>query len=344
MKSLVFAQNYKRYRTGNYHMDLLNAIRKQTEAYVYGPGFPEYNINDDYETVLRKMNISEDDIDVIIVSTNWENETSETESDLHPNICLADVNEGVKKIFFLNKEYKKIEKKIEYILKNKFDLVVTVLPEKLYVQWQNATGIQFMQSHFGINTNEFKNYKLERKYDFTFTGSLHEAYTDKRILVKKHLFKKPNVKASLGLPRVFSVSNPIKKEYQSYKIYWAEWGKLSTDLRGKSLLPSGREYVKLMNMSKVFFSTLSADGIFGTRFFEIMASGAVLFCPEDDYYGLLEDGYNCVMYKNDMSNFDERLREVLINERMRAKIVENAAIFCEKQNYEERLKNIFKQI
>lgn len=342
MKCLVFAQNYKTYVSGNYHQDLLDALNELTDAMFYGPGFEGYNSTDTYEKVLRKLQLKEEELDLIVVSTNWEKEQPDDNSfDLQPTIRLDNVKNNVKKIFFLNKEYKKIEQKLEYIKRNKFDLVITVLPQKKYAAWEKETGVKFMQSHFGINSDLFKNSNLHRKYDFTFTGSLHSQYTNKRVLVKEKIFRDTSVVANIGIPRLLNIRNPIKKEYRKYNIYWAEWSKNSKSIYGKSLLPTGNEYVKLMNESKVFLSTLSADGILGTRFFEIMSTGALLMCPEDDYYGVLQNEINCVMYKNDLSNFDSVLRAAIEDKQMREKITLNAQNFARKQNYQERVKNIF---
>lgn len=340
-KIIVLTKNYERYISGNYHMDLLRALEKKFEVYKYGEGYPNYDISDTINEVINKSGIAINDLYAVVVSTTWEDEREEvSSSDPHPNIDLN--NLLCKKLFFLNKEYKKIDYKLDYIKKNRFDLVITVLPERTYKEWEVKTGIKFMQSHFGINSEEFKDMNIQRKYDFTFTGNLHVKYTDKRIKVKKELFDNKTIKSNIGRSRIINVVNPIKKEYRHLNIYWAEWGAKS--VLGHSLLPTGKEYVKLMNESKVFLSTLSADGILGTRFFEIMATKAVLFCPEDDYYGVLQDGVNCIMYKQDMSDFKQKLFNILQDNNYREEIVNRAFLFAKKQTYEERIELIFSRL
>lgn len=338
-------QNYEGYISGNYHCDLINAIEKIGIVYKYGKGYSNYDINDTIEDVFYKMNITLEMLDYIIVGTTWEEQDeSLKDSDPHPKICLNTIPSSIKKIFFINKEYKKIQAKLDYIKKNCFDIVVTVLPYKKYKAWENETQTTFFQSHFAIDTKQFYDLQLNRKYDFTFTGSLHTRYTDKRIRVKRKMFLKPEVLSNRGIPRLLSLTNPLEQNYRKYNIYWAEWGKWSKDINGKSLLPTGKDYVNLMCQSKTFFSTLSADGIFGTRFFEIMATGALLFCPEDDYYGVLKNGVNCIMYKEDLSNFDNQLYEAINDEDARIEITKTAIKFASQQTYDNRIQDIFAKL
>jgi len=239
-----------------------------------------------------------------------------------------------------------MKQKIEYIKDNKFDMVVTTLPEEKHKEWEDNTKTKFVQSHFGVNTKRFKFLNLKKTYDIAFTGSLHKKHNNKRFLVKKELFKinKLNVKSNKGIWRLISITKPLKEEYQKYNIYWVEWSHLSRNLLGKKLLPFNREYVELLNRSKIFLNTLSAKGIFNTRFFELMATKTLIFCPEDNYYGLLKDGENCLMFKNDLSNFKEKLKLSIENKTLREKIIENAYKEVKKHSYEQRLRDIFRLV
>ena len=90
-------------------------------------------------------------------------------------------------------------------------------------------------------------------------------------------------------------------------------------------LPTGREYARLLNRSKIWLSTPSALDLVGTRFYEIMASKTLLFCNRSDAYdGLFEDKAHCVMFDPDLSDFDDRLFYYLDHEDERLAIVEAA--------------------
>jgi hypothetical protein len=352
---IVLSYNPYNYKGGNYHQDLLNALKKVGNTFIYGPGipkgqnksidFPDYNINDNILDVVDKSPWNIESIDYIIATTLWDKPGQNKNNkivDPHPNINLSDIL--IKKIFFLNKEYINLNEKIDYINTNQFNLVLTVLPEKTYKNWSINKNIIIEQSHFGINLDLFKPLNIYRKYDLSFTGSLHKQYTNKRIKVKHELFKFKYQVTNQGILKYLVLFNPLNKKYIKYNIYWAEWSRLSIDIFGKSLLPSGIKYVQLMNESKVFLCTLSADGILGTRFFELMACKTLIICPTDDYYGILIDDFNCVMYKNDLSDFEYKLDQVISNEAYRNKLINNAFYTSQKQTYDYRMLNIFSKL
>jgi len=211
-------------------------------------------------------------------------------------------------------------------------------------KWEEQLGVEFLLLPFGISLDRFKYFGLEKKYDFTFTGGLHKAHTDLRFNVKQQLFDNNYIDrmSTFGLDSLFS-SNPIKKEYQKYNIRWAQWG--AKNFLYKNLLPTGLQYVKMMNKSKVFLNTPSAIGIFNTRFFELMATKSLILCPvSNQYMGMLKDGYNCVMFKDDMSDFDEKLKKCIDDDVFRNIIVDNAYLNVEKHSYDSRIHTLINHI
>lgn len=331
---IILSKNYENYSSGYYHQDLIDSFTKKANCFLYGNGYPNYNKNDAIEDVIAKSPFNKSDIDLIVVSTSWElqNEVIH-ESDPHPNIILKNIK-STPTIFFLNKEYKKLDKKLEYIKRNQFDLVCTVHPN--YKLWQKQTDINFIQLPFGISFKRFKYLGLKRKYDFGFTGNLHASHTNLRLLIKREIFDDIRVRSNRGLDVVFR-SNPLKKEYRKYKIYWAEWG--ARDIFFRSLLPTGEGYARFLNQFKVFLNTLSAVNIFNTRFFELMAVKTLILCSETDkYQGILENRKNCLMFKPDMSNFRDIVVEAIENHNLRKKIVDNAAGDVKNHSYDERVK------
>ena len=344
MNIIILSKNYEKYKSSYYHHDIVKEFMKKANCYLYGKGYPHYDIFDNIEDVIIKSPFNKKEIDIIVVSTSWEiqDETIE-ESDPQPRINLGKL--VIPKVFFLNKEYKKLEKKLEYAKKNEFDLICTVHQD--YEKWAKKTGLHFIRLPFAADPIRFKDYGFQKKYDFGFTGNLHKKYTDIRYRIKCLLFNNPDAK-SLGLS-VFLRINPfkiafsigkLKEEYKNFKIYWAEWG--ARDLLMRSLLPTGIKYTKFLNSFKSFLSTPSALGIINTRFFECMAVKTLLFCPESEYYdGMFKDRYNCVMFKEDLSNFNEILHHILSNDVKRNRIIENAYNdFINNHTYEKRIETV----
>lgn len=336
MNVIILAKNYEKYVSGYYHQDIINAFKRREDCYLYGEGYPKYNKDDTIEDVISKSPFDKSKIDLIVVGTSWEiQDPTVEETNPHPKIYLSKLN--IPKVFFLNKEYKKLDKKLEYAKRNNFDYVFTVHHD--YKKWAEQTGLNFIRLPFAADPERFRDFGLPKKYDFGFTGNLHKTHTDIRYRIKCMLFKDPEVKSNLGISVLFR-RTPLKEQFKKYKIYWAEWGALS--ITRKSLLPSSIEYARFLNSFKVFLSTPSAVGIINTRYFECMAVKTLLFCPESEYYeGLIKNGYNCVMFSEDLSDFEEKLDYILANETVRDNIVENAYNdFINYHTYDKRIEKV----
>ena len=81
-----------------------------------------------------------------------------------------------------------------------------------------------------------------------------------------------------------------------------------------------------MNECKIWIATTGPVLDVSPRYFEVILSKTLLFCNEmpKQYEGVFVDGVNCVTYKNDLSDFDEKINFYLTNEVERVKIIENA--------------------
>lgn len=349
MKILLFSQNFENFAKGAYHHDLVTAVFDISEAYVYGPGYEGYDQTDTLDDVLRKAGWDLEDIDYIITGTSWDKYVQYREGDPHPNLKFADVS-GPIKIHFVQNEYKGMDIKLGYVQKQQFDYVVSAYEKGRYDEWSRNTGIKVIYSKLAINLDNFRNLGLERKYDFLFTGELHEKYLPERRAVKNEIFKKTKticgkeLCSNKGLYRLLSITNPIKPKYRKYKIYWAERHRFSRDYFGKTLTPHGQEYVRLLNQAKVALCTFSANRQFGLRFYELMQTETLIMCPEDDYEGNLIDGINCIMYKKNMSDFEEKLELAVNDEGLRKEITDNAKKISINQDYQHRLYEIFEVI
>ena len=333
---LIFSQNRENYTIGSYHQDLIDAFKKKFKVHIYGPGYKYYNKEDNFKDVIDKLHINLNNLEFIVCSTSWDNENI-LEGDPHPKLDFNKIS-NIPKIYFFNKEYKKFATKVEYCKKNNFDIICTV--NLNYEKWKSKYNINFVYLPFGINLENFKFLNIEKKYDLSFTGSLHETFTNQRLNFKKEIFLPHllNLKSNHGLHSIFR-KNFLKKKYQKFKIFWAEWG--AKNFIGRSLLPTGLKYSKLMNSSNFFFNTLSAANIINTRFYEIMASGSVVLCPENINYGnFLENEKNCVMIKNDCSDLYEKLTYYKENSKKLESIINYSLILSKEFSYEKRIDDL----
>ena len=113
-------------------------------------------------------------VDLLFFSAGWDSDESLETVDPHPNIRPAETD--IKKFYLLNKEYKKLDLRLEYAQKNNFDVCFTV--HHLYKEWEKKTDLRFEQLPFAADHNIFKDYNQDKKYDFGFTGSLHNYKND----------------------------------------------------------------------------------------------------------------------------------------------------------------------
>lgn len=335
-KAIVLSKNYESYRSGYYHQDLVDALTGKLDVYVYGSGYDDYNINDNIYDVINKSDFELKDIDYIIFSTSWDDDKSKDNVDPHPKIKVGELD-CIKKVYFLNKEYKKLPLRFDFCRKNNIDYIFTVHPDAAV--WAKKESLNIMQSHFGINLERFDYQGEEKCIDFSFTGSLHSSHLDARGLVKKNIFREKFFKLKSNLEWKAFGREVINAKFSNYKIYWAEFG--ARNILFKNLLPFGSAYGMHLKKCKVFLNTPSAVGIFNTRFFELMASKTLIICPKvNSYSGLLIDGHNCIMYNPDMSDFDDILLKAINDCSLRERITANGYETVMYHTYDARVEKI----
>lgn len=340
MKVLFFAKNYEKYLSGYYHDDILRAWKSFSEEFwVWGPGYQGYNQSLDLSEVIVKLCNSKPDL--IVVGTSWDDDTSET--NVNPNDRIKFNDSATPVIYYLNKEYKKLEQRFDYIRRNKFSHVITM--NLNWREYQKSLGntVKVIHSHFGYDRERFKPCDfIGRKWDFAFTGGLHSSHNDLRFLVKTEIFAENFIskKSNLNIFRQ-PIKARLNTEVRDLRVYWAEWG--AKDWRLRSMLPFGEKYFEFIGDTKFILSTPSADGLINTRFFEALACGTIVICPRDhNYDGILKDRYNCIMYNE--GGFVKTINELFKDSKLQRNIYENSLETAKKHTYYHRVKEIVKLI
>jgi len=269
---------------GLYYDDLRNAFidDESLNVFVYGPGYPDYNLKDNINEVIAKSPF--DKVDLLFFSAGWDIDTSLGSVNPHPNINVANIS--IPKCYLLNKEYKKLNLRLEYAKLNKFDLCLTA--HHSYKKWEADTGLRFEKLPFAANEKIFKDYKLQKSIDLGFSGNLHNY---------KDTFKVEMMGADFGNIREKCLAKLTSSDkLNNLKFFFTE-----------SYL-SGEGYSKTINSSKLWLCTPSAIGLIGPRFYEIMGSKSAIFCPDSELYeGLFEESEHCITFKKDLSDIEEKL-------------------------------------
>lgn len=289
MKILFLQPDFANYKGASYQRDLVNALARIHAIQAYGPGFPNYHPDDDISKVLAKFSETPD---LICYGAGWEWDGNDAAFDFQPS--LNPIDSGIPTVMILNREYKKMDMKFEFILEKGIWHVFT--SHHLCTQWQTETGVGFSWFPFAADPAVFRDYGEEAAYDFGFSGNLHELWIDIRSRVRERL---------------------DDNKFEHLRVFWGEAEDMET----------GETYARQINRSRIWLSTPSAVDLVGPRFYEIMACGTLLFCPRSPVYmDLFEDGVDCVMFEPDLSDFDERLLYYTSHETERAAIAQQGKI------------------
>ena len=284
---LVLQPDFSLYESAYYQHQFTEALGRVHRIFRYGPKLAGYETADTIEDVLKKCPF---DPDLICFGAGWENENEAMpEYDPHPSMDVANV--GIPSVMVLNKEYKKLEKKLEFIQANGIRKVFTVHHD--HQKWQERLDVPFVHFPFAIDPELFRDFGERKRYALGFSGLLQVRYSDIRTRIKQKLFLRWPIKS----PRYWFV-----------KLFWWDGRRLPFVNKGID------NYARLLNRSKLWLSTPSPAELVGTRYYEIMASKALLFCSRSPVYeGLFEDRVHCVMFNSDLDDFDDVLFYYLDN-------------------------------
>ena len=141
---------------------------------------------------------------------------------------------------------------------------------------------------------------------------------------------------------------PFKKKsrYATKNIFWnvtnhSKAGRYLSGFLGKRIYLNNTEYGELMGKTKLYINTLSPMGLVSPRFFECMASGALVFCEESELYKNIFPDEIYVTFRSDLSDFDKKLFHYLEAEEERNRITEKAHLQVKKNHtWEIRITNL----
>ena len=221
----------------------------------------------------------------------------------------------------LNKEYTILDKKLNWIKNINPKKAFTVHHD--YLEFEEKTNIPFERIMWSADTDYFKDYNENYKYDFFFSGVIRKEQTsDWRNIIYNNLNKLSEYKLKIN----------ARFQNQNYK----------------GAIFDNKEYAKMIACSKICLTTTGPADLVGTRYFEIMATNkSLIICNKMDnleiYGDMLKDGFNCVMFST-IEEFIEKIKYYLSNEEERMKIVNNAyQDFLENQTWDVRVKDLIKK-
>jgi spore maturation protein CgeB len=336
MKVLFLTKNIENYKSANYQKDFFNTFSKLANVFVYGPGYQNFN---------RKKNVNDiinfyGPFDCIFVGHYWLEDGNKSMIDPWPLSGLS--NTSNKKFIILNKEYVNLEKKLQWIRKNKFDYVFSHYQNCQI--WESKVQTKFKYLPFAFDDNFFNFSKKKRKYDLAFSGLLqnpggYNVQSDIRIRILKRLYY-----------TFFNIPLLKKKKYRHLSIFW---NTIPTGFIGKVLSKifktykflDKKSYSDIQKNSKVYLNCKSPLNLVSPRYFENIASGCLIFTEKNDELKKVIPKFSYIEFSNDLSNFDKILNKSLNIFKLSEKKRENLArIFKKKHNWNVRVNLVLKII
>ncbi len=215
--------------------------------------------------------------------------------------------------------------KINFIQQIKANLVL--MSPGIVDNFTKQYDVNFKLFPFAAHPASFYDHGGDKIYDFGFSGAKHAV--DKGGGIKKGF----TLEKSLLRTKMTTL---VENEMSEYKYFW------NCSDTPNTLLPE-IEYAKLLSSSKIWLATESPALEISPRHFEVVMSKTLLMTNQipKSYKNIFIDGITCVEFKNDLSDFKEKIDFYLNNEEERLKIVTNAyGIFIKEHTWKARATEI----
>lgn len=322
--AIFLSRNMAGYNSAMYQQDTISAFAQETNPYFYGPGFPGYCPTDTIHDVIAKSSVSPD---LIVVGHSWLSDDPSKQVDSHPRICLNAVN--IPKALILNKEYVNLEKKLNFIDRNSIDVGFSHHPDIENIVSRSNTKFVFWP--FAYDPRRFRFTPECKSIDLAFSGILQNLsaagnQSDLRKKIMRKLFF-----SFLHIPL------RQKPRYSDLQIYWKSIPRHSSERLVSRLLKKQKhltndQYARLIARSRIYLNTSSPLGLISPRFYECMASGALVFCEKNEFLDLCFPKGTYVAFEPDLSDFDELLSYFLGHGPQRIRITTRAHQFIQKHH------------
>jgi len=268
-----------------YYGDLFRELKELSNVYVYEGQIP--NIN----SILEKAPVS---FDGIVFGLGYFAQSNL--SNYQKIQGLAELNIPV--VCMLHKPQNMLEQKVSFCKLNKVDILLDYFHNK-----DTDIAKKVVRSWFTATPKNFHPRALPVEYDVGFSGALHG----------KDKIQGPtqNLRTRVG---------EFLNKSEKYKVFWNSGNNL--DYRIRSI----EEYASQMNKCKAWLGTTGPVNDISPRYFEVALSKVLLICNDMPEVNnpVFVDGETCMTFKNDMSDFEEKLDFYLKNDQERNRVINNA--------------------
>lgn len=270
-----------------YYGDLLRELKALAHVYFV------QSVNPNVPAIIEQL---EDDIDCVVYGLGYFAQNHPSFFNKSPGLD----NLSIPVVCMIHKPQNMLQQKLDFCKMNNVDLVVD--SQSTYKDYEKYTGIKSIRLPFTATPKHFHPRNVEKKYDVGFSGALHG----------NGKIKGPTEDLR---DRVHE-----KLKETDYSLFWNSSNTLEYRIH------STEEYATKINESKAWLATTGPVDDVSPRYFEVIMSKTLLLCNKmpEAYEDIFEDGKNCVMFDNDLSDFHEKLNFYLQNDKEREVLVENA--------------------
>ena len=203
-------------------------------------------------------------------------------------------NIKIPKFIYLNKEYHRLQYKLDWIKNQNFRGAFTVLNKTN--EFSSLTNTPFYNVNFAVNPDMFSSKNISKSYDISFSGVIRkEQDNDIRRKVMNELFE---------------------------DAYWYD----KRIVFSSHLKNTQKQYVKHLCSSKVIFSSTGPADIVGTRYFEAMATGQtqILSNVKDNVFSNLFENEKHFIGFTDVKQIKNLYEKFVLDEKKRDEMLISA--------------------
>jgi hypothetical protein len=303
------------------YIDHGNVVRDNYMYQYYGDLYRELKKVADvhlYEKPVRNFTkVNDSDIDCVMFGLGYFTQTNIEAYSLLKG--LADVKVPV--VCLLHKPQTMLEEKLNFCKINNIDILMDT--NITYKEYGESVGAKAIRFWFTADPSVYYPREVTKLYDFGFSGADHGG---------------AKIKGPAN-----NLRNRVRKllSQTDKNVFWNSTRDLSYRIQ------SVEEYATKMSECKIWLATTGPNNDISPRYFEVMLSKTLLFCNDMSYQyeGLFIDGVNCVTFKNDLSDFNQKLEYYLSNEDEMEKIIKNAYdMVIENYTWEHMARKLIKEV
>jgi len=268
-----------------YYGDLLRELREISNLYLFeGPA----------HDIPQIINNSEINFNIIIFGLGYFTQTSS-----HAFKKIEGLSQlSIPIVGMLHKPQTMLSEKLMFCKENDMDILLDYFGNS-----QAQVAKKSIKSWFTASPKYFHTRPIPIEYDVGFSGALHG----------KNKIKGPtqNLRTRVG---------ELLNKSEKYKVFWNSSNTLEYRIH------SMEEYASQMNKCKAWLGTTGPVNDISPRYFEVALSKVLLICNDMPEVNspVFVDGETCMTFKNDMSDFEEKLDFYLKNDQERNRVINNA--------------------